>query len=77
MNFIQASSLAVAAGVTTICCLLPAPVRSYDLCDSVVDGYMELREELNGMGLDPELAQAADNELYGGYMDSRELTGCY
>ena len=75
MNILK-TTIATAAVIT--CCLgNEMPAKSYDLCDSVVDGYMEMREEIYSMDLDAELTAAADAELYGGYMDSRELTGCY
>ena len=45
-------------------------------CDSLVDSYLDIRAEIQGMGLDSELSSAADGDAYQAWQDVAQSSGC-
>ena len=74
MNIIKAT-IATAAVIT--CCLgNQYPAKSYSYCESLVDAYIDIRNDLQNMGLGDELFNAADGDAYWAYEQEARKAGC-
>ena len=75
MNIIKATI----ATVSVIACCMgnQYPAKSASYCDSLVDAYMGIRNELQDMGLDQEMFELADADAYEAYQANAREAGCF